>query len=270
MTTTGSPTITEETIEVWNGRINMRVKVSGAGSPLLYLHPAAGLAWDPFLSHLAERYTVYAPEFPGTSAGDPYAIHQIDHLHDVVLAYEELVRKLGLVKPVVVGQSFGGMVAAELASAFPDLPQSLVLLDPIGLWLDEYPVANWVSTPAHKLPELLFHDPVGPAAQAALALPEDPEQQRAAIAGLVWAFGCTGKFTWPIPDRGLRCRLHRVAARTLILWGRNDALINVAYADEFANAITGSKVAIFDDCGHIPQVEKYEDTVRAVDDFLGQ
>lgn len=268
-TTPTTPAITEETVEVWNGRITMRVKVAGAGAPLLYLHPAAGLAWDPFLSHLAERYTVYAPEFPGTSVGDPYAIHQIDDLSDVVLAYEELVRKLGLVKPVVIGQSFGGMLASELAAAFPDLPQALVVLDPIGLWLEEHPPANWVATPADKLPQLLFHDPVGPAAQAALALPDDPEQQRAAIAGLVWAFGCTGKFAWPIPDRGLRDRLHRIAARTLIVWGRDDKLVDVAYAGEFADAITGSKVAIFDNCGHIPQVEAYEQTVETVDAFLG-
>jgi pimeloyl-ACP methyl ester carboxylesterase len=130
---TTQPTISEETIGVWDGRITMRVKVAGAGSPLLYLHPAAGLAWDPFLSHLAERYTVYAPEFPGTSLGDPYAIHQVDDLADVVLLYEELVRKLGLVTPVVVGQSFGGMLACELAAHFPDLPSALVVLDPIGL-----------------------------------------------------------------------------------------------------------------------------------------
>jgi pimeloyl-ACP methyl ester carboxylesterase len=264
-----TPAISEQTVEVWNGRVTMRVKVAGAGSPLLYLHPAAGLAWDPFLSHLAERYTVYAPEFPGTSAGDPHAIHQIDTLGNVVLAYEELVRKLGLVNPVVVGQSFGGMLAAELASTFPDLASALVLLDPIGLWLDEHPVANWVATPADKLPELLFHDPNGPAAQAMLALPEDPDQQVTAIAGLVWAFGCTGKFVWPIPDRGLRDRLHRIAARTLIVWGRDDKLVNVAYAGEFADAITGSKVAIFDNCGHIPQVEKYDLTVQAFDEFLG-
>jgi pimeloyl-ACP methyl ester carboxylesterase len=264
-----TPAISEESVEVWNGRIAIRVKVAGAGTPLLYLHPAAGLAWDPFLSHLAQRYTVYAPEFPGTSVGDPHAIHHIDALGDVVLAYEELVRKLGLDKPVVIGQSFGGMLAAELTSTFPDLASALVLLDPIGLWQDAHPIANWISTPADKLPELLFHDPVGPAAQAALALPEDPEQQVAAIAGLVWALGCTGKFAWPIPDRGLRGRLHRISARTLIVWGRNDKLAHVSYAGEFADAITGSKVAIFDDCGHIPQVEKYDLTVGAVDEFLG-
>lgn len=59
-----TPTITEQTVDVWGGRLAITVKVAGAGAPLLYLHPAAGLAWDPFLSHLASRYTVYAPEFP--------------------------------------------------------------------------------------------------------------------------------------------------------------------------------------------------------------
>ena len=52
------------------------------------------------------------------------------------------------------------------------------------------------------------------------------------------------------------------------MWGREDKLANVAYAGEFADAITGSKVAIFDNCGHIPQVEKYDETVKAVDEFL--
>ena len=211
------PTITDQAVEVWNGRLTLRVKVAGAGSPLLYLHPAAGLAWDPFLSHLAERYTVYAPEFPGTSTGRPLRHPPVDDLTNVVLLYEELVRKLGLVKPVVVGQSFGGMLACELAAHFPDVPSALVVLDPIGLWPTSTRSPTGSPPPPTSLPALLFHDPDSPAARAMLALPEDPEQQRAAIAGLVWAFGCTGKFTWPIPDRGLRDRLHRIGARTLIV-----------------------------------------------------
>ncbi len=98
-----TPTITEQTVDVWGGgRLTITVKIAGAGTPLLYLHPAAGLAWDPFLSHLASRYTVYAPEFPGTTDGNPYAIHTIDTLSDMVLAYEELIRALGLDRPPVV------------------------------------------------------------------------------------------------------------------------------------------------------------------------
>lgn len=265
---TTQTTITEQTVDVWGGRLSVTVKIAGAGTPLLYLHPAAGLAWDPFLSHLATRYTVYAPEFPGTSEGNPYAIHTIDTLSDMVLVYEELVRELGLARPVVIGQSFGGMLAAELAAAFPSLPDKLVLLDPIGLWTDSAPTANWVATPPEQLPELLFHNPSSPEAQAMLAPPVDVEQQQAAAAAMVWAFGCTGKFTWPIPDRGLRQRLHRVAAPTLIVWGRNDKLVSATYADQFHSLIIDSSVTIIDECGHIPQVEKLADTVEAVDKFL--
>ncbi|MQA82831.1 MAG: alpha/beta fold hydrolase [Streptosporangiales bacterium] len=269
MTTTDTtPVISEEAIDVWDGKLTIRVKVAGAGPPLLYLHPAAGLAWDPFLSHLSERYTVYAPEFPGTSVGDPYAVHAIDELSDIVLAYEEVVRRLGLDKPVVVGQSFGGMLAAELVAHFPGLSEQLVLLDPIGLWREDTPVANWVATPPEQLPALLFHDPAGEAAQAMLAMPEDEEQRVAATAGMVWAFGSTAKFMWPIPDKGLRNRLHRITASTLIVWGRQDSLIDVSYAGEFAELIADGKVAVIDNCGHIPQVEQLEQTAAVIDGFL--
>lgn len=263
------PEITEEAIPVWNGKLNIRVKVAGAGAPLLYLHPAAGLAWDPFLSHLAESYTVYAPEFPGTSVGDPYAIHAVDHLSDVVLIYEEIVRTLGLRQPVVVGQSFGGMLAAELASAFPGLASRVVLLDPIGLWRDDHPVANWIATPPDKLPGLLFHDPGAPAAKAMLQMPEDADLAAAATAGLVWSFGSTGKFAWPVPDRGLRSRLHRLNAPVLLVWGRDDKLISSAYVEDWQRELSDSQAAVINECGHIPQVEKLSETVAAVDRFLG-
>jgi pimeloyl-ACP methyl ester carboxylesterase len=100
--------VRQETVDLWAGKLTVTVSVAGNGPPLLYLHQAAGLAWDPFLEHLAGTHTVYAPQFPGTTMGDPYSIHVIDDLSDIVLAYEELVRALGLENPVVVGQSFGG------------------------------------------------------------------------------------------------------------------------------------------------------------------
>jgi pimeloyl-ACP methyl ester carboxylesterase len=268
-TTSTAPSITEEVVPVWNGRLNIRVKVAGAGAPLLYLHPAAGLAWDPFLSHLAQTHTVYAPEFPGTSVGDPYAIHVIDHLADVVLIYEEVVRALGLRNPVVVGQSFGGMLAAELCAAYPGLASRVILLDPIGLWRPDLPVANWMATPPDRLPALMFHDPSSAGAQSMLAMPEDPDLAAAAIAATVWAFGSTGKFTWPIPDRGLRSRLHRITAPVLLVWGREDALAPVGYLDDWRAELPDSQGVVIDDCGHIPQVEQLDQTVAAVQRFLG-
>ena len=91
---TSPTTITEQAIDVANGRIKLRFRVGGDGAPLIYFHPAAGLVWDPFLTRMAEDYRIYAPEFPGTSSGDPYAIHQIDDVRDAVLAYAELVTQI--------------------------------------------------------------------------------------------------------------------------------------------------------------------------------
>jgi pimeloyl-ACP methyl ester carboxylesterase len=268
---TTAPPITDHAVAVWNDRITVHFKVIGTGPPVVYLHPAAGLAFDPFLLELSERHTIYAPEVPGTSAGDPHAIHQVDDLHDLILIYEEAIRALQLAEPpVAIGQSFGGMLAAELDAHYPNLFSKLVLLAPIGLWREDAPLANWMEAPAAELPGMLFHDPAGPAAKAMLTPPDDPEAAIAMQSGLVWALGCTGKFVWPIPERGLHKRLHRITAPTLIVWGENDNLNPVAYAAELASQIAGSRAEVIPSCGHIPQVEKSSETLGLVQQFLGE
>ena len=259
------------TLSVWGGRIDLRVQVKGSGSPILYLHPAGGLTWDPFLDGLAADHTIYAPELPGTSDGDPDAIHQIDDVFDLVLVYEEAVRALGIDgTAVVIGQSFGGMLAAELAACFPALFSRVVLLDPAGLWLAQhhYSLDAVMAGPPEGIPGVLFHDPTGPAAAALFAPPADPMAAVDGAVRLVWAIGCCAKFLWPIPERGLHKRLHRVSAPTLVVWGENDRLIPVAYAQEFGRRIAGSRVVTMPDCGHIPQVEQCEATTAAVREFL--
>jgi pimeloyl-ACP methyl ester carboxylesterase len=272
----GGPTVTalgsdlvERAVTVWDGRLELTVQVAGQGPPLLYLHPAAGLHWTPFHEHLATHHTVYAPRAPGTTPGRPEAIGEVDDLWDLVLAYEELVRALGLERPVVIGESFGGMLACELAAHFPDLFSRMIVVAPIGLWLDDHPVTNWVATAPEDVPALLFHDPQGEAARAASALPDDPDAAIAAIASVAWAIGCTAKFVWPIPDKGLSKRLHRITVPTLVVWGRQDALVPSAYAEEFGRRIPGSRVEVLDDCGHIPPAEQPERTRALVDGFLG-
>lgn len=261
-------TLTDRTVPAWNDRVTIRVRTGGSGPPLVYLHPAAGLAWDPFLDKLAHGHTIYAPEFPGTTPGDPYAIHQVDDLWDTVLIYEQTLRELGLSGVPVVGQSFGGMLAAELAAAYPALFSRVVLLDPVGLWRDDAPVANWIAAAPAELPGLLFADPAGEAAQAMLALPADPDALASAQAAMVWNLGATGKLCWPIPDRGLHKRLHRITAPTLIVWGEQDALASPVYAGEFRSRIANSRVEIIPKSGHIPQVEQMDTTYAAVSAFL--
>jgi pimeloyl-ACP methyl ester carboxylesterase len=261
--------IQERSVSVWGGRLELAFEVAGDGPPLVYLHPAAGLAWDPFLEQLSQHHTIYAPQVPGTTPGRSAAIGEVDDLWDLVLAYEEAIRALGLGGAPAIGQSFGGMLACELAAHFPALFDRLVVLDPIGLWLDGHPVANWVAVAPEELPALLFHDPQGEAARAAMTPPADPDAAVAAIAGVAWAIGCTAKFVWPIPDKGLSKRLHRIEVPTLIVWGKQDALVPSAYAEEFGRRIAGSRVEVLDECGHIPQVEQPEKTLALVRDFLG-
>ncbi len=253
---------------VLGGRVTFSVAVMGSGPAVLYLHPAGGLEFDTFLEDLATRYTVYAPYFPGTAPDAPYEIHHVQTLLDVLLAYEELIDALGLDHPIVIGQSFGGMLAAEIAATFPRIPSALVLLDPVGLWREDLPIANWVTLPLDDLPAILFHDLDSPGARAMTDLPDDPDAVADIVANLTWALGCTGKFAWPIPDNGLDRRLHRISAPTLIVWGEHDALVPVGYATEFATRITGSQVLVIPECGHIPQVERPDVLIPAVREFL--
>jgi pimeloyl-ACP methyl ester carboxylesterase len=258
----------EEIVRVWGDRIDVRVQVRGSGPPVVFLHPAPGLAWDPFLEDLATSRTVYAPLVPGTSPDDPDAIDEVRDLPELVLIMQEALLALGLAGADLIGSSFGGMLACELQATFPGMFGRLVLLDPIGLWRDDAPVANWLMTAPADLPALLFADPSSPEAQAVFALPEDPTAAADAIAAMTWAMGCTAKFVWPVPDRGLARRLHRITAPTLVVWGERDALVPVVYAEEFGRRITGARVEVLEGCGHAPQVERREETLALVREFL--
>jgi pimeloyl-ACP methyl ester carboxylesterase len=256
-------------VNVWDNKIRMQVQVRGSGPPLLYLHPAGGLQWDRFLGEMARNYTIYAPVFPGTNPVDSFAIHQLDDIFDVVLAYEEAVRALDIVNAPVIGQSFGGMLAAELASSFPNLFSQITLLDPAGLWNTANPWnLDFMWAPPEQLPKLLFSDPTNEEAVAMFAPPTSPEAGIDAAVAAIWTFGCVAKFLWPIPDRGLSRRLHRILKPTMIVWGAEDQLIPIAYAHEFGRRIANSRVEILPNCGHIPQVEQMEKTLSLVRSFL--
>ncbi len=261
-------TIRERTLSVWRDQIQSRVKIAGQGPPLVFLHGATGLKWDDFLDDLSRTHTVYAPEHPGTTPGDPDAIKPLDDFWDLVLYYYELFDRLELESPVVVGHSFGGMVAAEIAATDPKRAGKLVLLSPIGLWRDDAPVKNVMSMAPDDLVKELFYEPEGPVAKRVLAEPEDPEERMTARIQGIWNLGCTGKFTWPIPDRGLKKRLHRIQALTLVICGQQDGIAPAIYAQEFADRIAGARSEIVDRAAHIPQLEQLATVSQMVQDFL--
>jgi pimeloyl-ACP methyl ester carboxylesterase len=258
-------------IRLWQDRVETEVEVAGRGSALVYLHGPWGLNPDrAFIERLAGTHTVYAPRHPGTTPGDPNGVHAFSDWLDLLVYYGELFDRLQLHGPTTfVGHSFGGLVAAELAATSPKSVGKLALIDPIGLWRDDLPVKNWMVLSDTERRPSLFADPKGEAAQQFFATPSDPDERVEVLAQFVWSQACTGKFVWPVPDRGLKRRIHRIAAPTLIVWGDTDRIIAPDYAKEFAKRIAGARVQMIAKAGHLPQLEQPETVAKAVLDFLG-
>ena len=66
------------------------------------------------------------------------------------------------------------------------------------------------------------------------------------------------KFVWPLPDKGLRKRLHRIKAPTLVVWGTKDRMVPPSYADDFAALIPDARVELLDDAGHMVVLERLD------------
>ena len=160
-------------------------------------------------------------------------------------------------------------MACELAALRPERISKMVLLDPIGLWRDDAPVTQYMLLPPEKLVATLFKKFDAPPVQKFLQMPTDPKELAVMTADSIWALGATRKFVWPIPDRGFKQRMHRIAAPTLIIWGKADRIVDAAYAQEFAKGIPGARVALIDDAGHLPHLEQPDAVTKAVQEFLG-
>jgi len=257
-------------LKLWQDKIDIEVEVCGRGPALVYLHGPWGLAPDRgFVARLSESRTVLAPKFPGTSRGDPNAVHELNGWHDLVVYYGELFDRLALASPAVVGHSFGALLAAEIAAAAPRSVGRLVLINPLGLWRDDHPVKNWMILRDIERAAALFAEPEGEAARRFFAVPVEASARVEVLSQSIWAQACTGKFVWPVADRGLSRRIHRIAAPTLIVWGRADRIAAPVYADEFARRIAGAQIALIDGAGHLPHLEREERVVGAVTGFLG-
>jgi len=258
----------DQQVTLWQGEVVTSVRIAGDGKPLVFLHGEHGLQWDPLLDSLAKSYRVYAPLHPGTDGKHPDAVRALRTLSDLVICYDEMFEALGLEHAVVAGHGFGAMVAAEIAATYPKFADRLVLISPFGLWRDDAPVGNFMMLDPPALMKKTFADPEGPLARAAIArlasLASDPD----AAAMHMWTTGCTGHYLWPLPDKGLGRRIHRIQAPSLVVWGRKDGIVPVVYAEEFGRRIKNAKVEIVENAGHLPHLEQAEAVTKIVDRFL--
>ena len=259
----------ETTLSLRGGKFEIQLVEGGSGPDLLYLHGEHGFSgWAPFIDALAENFHVYAPAHPGVA--DSIGLEELDDCWDLVLFYEELMTGLGIEGAGVVGHSYGGMVAAELAAHRKDLVSRLALVASLGLWRDEVPTLDFFTlTPSEEVKAFCF-DPESEAAKSAFAMPSDPEARKEAMIERAKTLSSIGKFIWPIPDRGLPKRAHRIGAPTLLVWGDSDKIVPPEYGNAFQDLIAGSELQVIENCGHLPQYERPEAFVSAVSAFMAR
>jgi pimeloyl-ACP methyl ester carboxylesterase len=246
------------------GRRRVRVFEAGEGEALVFLHGAGGLVENsPFLPALAKHWHVFAPLLPGY--GDSEGAESLRDMLDITLHTFDVIDALGLERPILVGHSMGGMIAAEMAAIAPREVERLALIAPAGLWLDNFPVPDVFSKLPHELPALLFHDPeFGERVMTAGADLDDPKFLEAFVIRNTRQLAMAGKLLFPIPERGLVDRLYRIRAKTMIIWGESDRMIPPAHAEAFCRGIVGAELIRVPSAGHMVIIEQPEAVVAAV------
>jgi pimeloyl-ACP methyl ester carboxylesterase len=253
-------------VEVQNDRFAADVLEAGSGPSLLYLHAEWGRSWDDFLDQLAVDRRVIAPCHPGY--GDSTGTDHLNDLHDLIYYYLDFLDAAALRDLTLIGHGLGGMIAAELAAVQPERFTRLVLLAPLGLWNPAYPVLDFFSAEPADLARALYHDPDSPVARAAADIPKEGDTFVQYMLERTKALATAAKYLWPIPNRGLHKRLHRVNAPTLLVWGRSDGVCPPRYGEDFRAAIQGSELVVLENAGHLVQAERPAELAELVRTFL--
>jgi len=234
----------------------------GRGAPLLFLHGAgAGGRWLTFQERLAARFEVLAPSHPGHGASP--AAEWIEHVSDLAFHYLALLDSLGLERVHVVGASFGGWIAAELATMAAHRLRALMLIDPVGIkvegWI--YPFLFGLDLP--QLVATVFHNPM-----AALAL-APPDMSIDALAILYRQNTALARVAWNpyLYNPLLRRRLSRITTPTLLCWGAHDRVAPLVCAEAWRKEIPGAALRVFEGSGHVPHLEEPDAVAAAVIEF---
>jgi pimeloyl-ACP methyl ester carboxylesterase len=236
----------------------------GTGRALLLLHGGAGPAsMSGLAAALSENRRAVLPTHPGFD-GRPRP-ERFTRIDDLVLAYLALIEKLDLSDVVVVGNSVGGWLAAEMALQGSPRIAGLVLLNAVGIDTapSDPPIVDPMTlTPPERLAHV-FHNPERFA--AALSSPEGAAAMAANQRTLRVYAG--EPF---MHDPTLRSRLPRMDVPALLIWGESDRIVDANYGRRYADNIPGSRFELLPDAGHFPQIERIDECVRLIGDFASR
>ena len=245
------------------GGISVEALVAGGGPPLVFLHGIDYWAQHQvFLDQLAQRYRLIAPRHPGF--GNSPRPAWMRSVGDLAYLYLDLFDRLALEDATLVGASFGGWLALEIAVRSTAHLGRLVLIDSLGLKFgarDEAEITDLWALGAEELVRHNFADPANAPDYGALddAAVEEVARDREASVLYGWR---------PyMHNPSLTHWLHRVTVPTLLLWGAEDRVVVPAYGERLAAAIPGARLQTIAGAGHYPAVEQPAAICAAIANF---
>jgi pimeloyl-ACP methyl ester carboxylesterase len=264
----------------------MNLIEAGSGPVLLLIHGMAGTCanWESVIEPLALNRTVIAPDLPGhgfsAPGGGDYSLGSLaSGLRDLMLA-------LGHERATLVGHSLGGGVAMQFTYQFPEMVERLVLVSSGGLGPDVSPILRAAALPGA---DLFISATAGvgrrvgsaigrglgavglrPSADVAevargYASLSDPERRKAFLATLRSVVGTEGQRVAALDKLYLA-----EALPLLIVWGEDDPIIPVEHARAAQEQLPSSRLEIFEETGHVPQLERPGRFIAALERFLAE
>lgn len=237
--------------------------VNTDGSAVLVLHGGAGpRTMAGLATALSEHVYVINPTHPGFD-GTPRP-DWADSVGDLADTYLDLLDTLDLTGVMVVGNSLGGWVAAEMALRDNrGRIGCLALLNAVGIRADSHQDVTDIRQMApSEISKLSFANPAFRPDFSSFS-----DQQRAVMAANQETLAVYAGEGW-MQDPKLRRRLHRVAVPVLVIWGEQDGVISVKYGRAWAGSFREEHFVVVPDAGHFPHIEQPARTLGAIGDFV--
>jgi len=238
---------------------------SGAGAtPVLLLHGMDTVhPQAPFLDLLGKHAEIIAPSSPGF--GDTKRPPNFDTVYDLVHLYLAMIDELPYAKLALVGLSFGGWLAAEIAVACSHKLSRLVLVDPVGIKIgdrESRDILDVFNVNPAEVRRAAWHDPANAPDYDAMS---DEElivhaRNREALCLYAW-HPC-------LYNPQLKQWLGRIRVPTLLLWGAADRVVTPDYGRAYAGLIPDARFELIEAAGHHPEIEQPERFAERVAAFL--
>ncbi|MSO80902.1 MAG: alpha/beta hydrolase [Alphaproteobacteria bacterium] len=249
------------------GDCDLEIVRGGSGRAILFLHGFHPLAPDArFLERLATAGAVLAPSHPGFG-GSPRP-GDFETVYDLVHLYRAFIDGLPDDKVTLVGASFGGWLAAEIAVSCSRRLDRLVLVDALGIKLGDRETADILdifNTHPNTVRRRSWHDPERNAPDFD-ALPDEALTRHARDRDALCLYGWEPYMYNPRLARWLG----HIAVPTLVLWGERDRIVAPGYGRGYAALIPGARFELIEGAGHHPEIERPDALAVRILDFLAR